>query len=215
MIAAHCAFDLSNGLTVFPVHLKSNSNGPCKELKDASDAIETHDRDLATRLDLFFLSGFRKATDEHIDNARKRERMMAAVLSEANKAVTIDRRTVLIAGDFNTAFEEGKFGVRLDNDCRLRDFSCEDAPFPKKVCNGDGFDDTLSMLERPLIGTTPWTFLSRNLHRTYVDTVFADLAIDHMAVPTAQAGMFTEAKKSDPLFFGSDHFAVMTEFRTR
>jgi len=40
---------------------------------------------------------------------------------------------------------------------------------------------------------------------------FADLAIDHMVVPMAQSSMFATAKKSEDAY-GSDHFAVITEF---
>ncbi len=210
--------EFGNGLTIFPVHLKSNSNSACGEIDKARSTIRTQDKDLAATLDLYFNEGFRKATEEHVENARKRERMAAAVLQEANKAVD-EGQTVLIAGDFNTAFEENKFGVRLDADCRLRDYSCKEAPFPRAACakgeDEDGFDDTLSILELGLAGNKPWTFLSRTLGRTYKNTAFSDLAIDHMAVRAEQASRFTVATKSDPDLFGSDHYAVFTEFRAR
>ena len=136
--------------------------------------------------------------------------MMAAVLVEANQAVA-DGPTVLIAGDFNIAFEPGKSGRRHD-DCRLKDFSCAQAPFPREACRGDGFDDTLAILERPLVGNRPWTFLTRTLGRTYDSEKFADLAIDHMAVPSDQSSMFATATKSEDNY-GSDHLAVITDFR--
>ena len=157
--------DLANGLTIFPVHLKSNRNNSCIGVDNAIGAIRSQDSEVADRLKAFFENGFRKATDDHLKNARKRERMMAAVLVEANKAVA-EGRKVLITGDFNVAFEPGKSGTKFE-DCPLKDFSCRKAPFPKKACRGDGFDDTLAILERPLIGTQSWTFLSRNLDRTF------------------------------------------------
>jgi endonuclease/exonuclease/phosphatase family metal-dependent hydrolase len=213
--AARSASTWTSGLTIFPVHLKSNSNSACAEVDDARSTIRTQDRDVAAKLDSYFNEGFRKATDEHLENARKRERMMAAVLNEANQVPA--ERAVLIAGDFNTAFEENKFGVKLDVDCRLRDYNCKNAPFPRGACStgndGDGFDDTLSILERGLIGGKTWTFLTRSLGRTYRNREFADLAIDHMAVPADQVALFTAASKSDPESFSSDHFAVATEFR--
>jgi exonuclease III len=202
--------DLANGLTIFPVHLKSNVNGSCIEIDEAGSAIRTQDRELSEKLKAYFDNGFRKATDQHLKNAQRRERMMAAVLVEANKAVA-EGRTVIIAGDFNTAFEPGKAG-KLNDDCTLQDFSCAKAPFPKRACRGDGFDDTLAMSEEPLIGTQKWKFLTRNLTRTYNDQKFSDLAIDHIVVPANQSSMFAPATKSDDTF-GSDHFAVITEFR--
>jgi hypothetical protein len=202
--------DLENGLTIFAVHLKSNQNPPCSEIDQAGDAILTQDPELSERLKSYYDKGFRAATDQHLHNARLRERMMAAVLVEANKAVA-DGRTVLITGDFNIAFERGKSGTRHD-DCRLKDFSCAQAPFPREACRGDGFDDTLAILERPLVGNRPWTFLTRTLGRTYDSERFADLAIDHMAVPSDQSSMFATATKSEDNY-GSDHFAVTTDFR--
>ncbi len=205
--------DLDNGLTIFPVHLKSNFSQSCQEIDKARSRIRSQDARVASKLDRYFEKGFRAATKESVDSAKKRERMMAAVLSEANAAAT-EGRIVLIAGDFNTGFEPNKFGTKLDDDCSLHNFSCKAAPFPSRACptrEGDGFDDTLSIPEQPLVGTKRWTFLTRTLGRTFKETAFADLAIDHMVVPADQASLFAIAKKSDSDTFGSDHFAVFTD----
>jgi endonuclease/exonuclease/phosphatase family metal-dependent hydrolase len=202
--------DLENGLTIFPVHLKSNRNSRCDEIDKARRAISTQDADLAGRLKTYYENGFRKATDQHLKNARLRERMIASVLLEANKAVD-EGRKVIITGDFNVSFEPGKSGSKHE-DCVLKDFSCRSAPFPKKACQrGDGFDDTLAILEKPLVGKRSWKFLTREMTRTYKSKKFADLAIDHMVVPNDQASKFTKASKSDELY-GSDHFALTTVF---
>ena len=202
--------DLANNLTIFPVHLKSSFNASCLKIDEARNTIGSQDSKLAQELKRYFDEGFRAATEEHLDNARKRERMMAAVLIEANKAAD-EGRKVLIAGDFNTAFEKGKWGKQLDSDCDLRDFSCKAAPFPEEACTGDGFDDTLSIPLTPLIGSRKWVFLTRDLGRTYASEEFADKAIDHQLVPKEQESLFSPSTRAGETF-GSDHFAVVTEF---
>jgi endonuclease/exonuclease/phosphatase family metal-dependent hydrolase len=205
--------DLDHNLTIFPVHLKSSFNGSCLKIEDARKTIRSHDNDLAQRLTRYFDEGFRAATEEHLDNARKRERMMAAVLQKANDAADRGRK-VLIAGDFNTSFEKGKWGKRLDSDCDLHDFSCKAAPFPEDVCGGDGFDDTLSIPTVPLIGSRKWEFLTRDMGRTFVSEEFADKAIDHLVVPKDQESLFSPPARVGESF-GSDHFPILTEFKKR
>ena len=202
--------DLANGLSIFPVHLKSNRNGACS---DASNAIKTlHRMKLAVpqQLQASVENGFDRATKNHLSNAVKRERVVAAIKREADGAVD-EGRIVVIAGDFNTAFEPGKAGSKL-SDCALKAFSCARSPFPANACPGDGFDDTLAILELGLIGDQKWEFLTRNLDRTYDDEKFADLAIDHIAVPEGQSARFTKAAKAGNTF-GSDHYPVVTVFK--
>ena len=200
--------DLEGGLTIFPVHLKSNRNGTCANLSNARRALTAAGIDVPIAVDPALSNGFGAATREHLRNAQKRERVMAATIRVAEQAVS-EGRTVLIAGDYNTAFEPGKAGRNLDDDCSLQDFSCGKAPFPAPACNGDGFDDTLAMLEEGLIEASRWTVLSAALPRTFDDTAFADLAIDHMAVPTNQADSFGTATRADETY-GSDHFPIIT-----
>ena len=202
--------DLANGLSIFPVHLKSNRNRACFALSDALNAFEKYGYQTDPSADEAPSNGFPGATHENIRNAEKRERVMAAVVRVAQEAVD-DGRITMIAGDFNTSFEEGKFGIAPE-DCILTDFSCEKAPFPAAACTGgDGFDDTMGILEAGLVSDATWTFLSRDLGRTYRDAAFADKAIDHIAVDAAASGRFTTAIKADGLY-GSDHFPLITVF---
>jgi endonuclease/exonuclease/phosphatase family metal-dependent hydrolase len=201
--------DLASGLTIFPVHLKSNSNNRCSDVSDAIRAVKMIGGDTST-LQEAHDKGFAKATEAHRSNAEQRERVMAAVKLLADAAVA-EGRTAIIAGDFNTSFEPGKVGKSLA-DCTLQDFSCKRAPFPAAACTGgDGFDDTFGILQEALVGTTKWTVLSAGLGRTYDDDDFADLAIDHIAVSAEQTASFLPAAKSSATF-GSDHFAVWTVY---
>jgi endonuclease/exonuclease/phosphatase family metal-dependent hydrolase len=206
--------DLDNGLTLFPVHLKSNRVSSCGDPKSALKIIKENGFDLPPalqkQLEAAYSAGFPAATRERLSNAAKRERVMAAIVREAEKAVT-EGRSVVIAGDFNTAYEDGKVGFD-PVDCQLRDFGCEKAPFPASACTGaDGFDDTLGILEAGLVGPTKWKVLTKALGRTYDDEAFADRAIDHIAVPEQVASKFGLAARIDGLF-GSDHFPVMTVY---
>jgi endonuclease/exonuclease/phosphatase family metal-dependent hydrolase len=201
--------DLANGLTIFPVHLKSNSNNVCFA---ATQTLEN-----LAKLKLPPLQALQDIADKgsdlkakaDLDNAFKRERVIAATKVVADQAVA-DGRTVLIAGDWNTSFEPGKFGQSLD-DCNLAAFSCAQAPFPKDACVGDGYDDTFAILTVPLSGTQKWTMLTRDLGRTFDETAFADKAIDHMAVPVSNASAFAEPKVASETF-GSDHYPIFTSW---
>lgn len=202
--------DLANDLSIFPVHLKSNRNSACIAL---DDAVAFHKRH-GYRFDPALLSakkdGFPGATKERIKNAEKRERVIAAVSRLGADAVT-EGRVVVLAGDMNTAFEHGKFGMEIA-DCVLRDFTCEKGPFPASACEpGDGFDDTLGILVGGLVGGMEWIVLSRKLDRTFKDGRFADLAIDHIAVPAQFGRYFSSALKAKETY-GSDHFPITTIF---
>jgi endonuclease/exonuclease/phosphatase family metal-dependent hydrolase len=204
--------DLANGLTVFPVHLKSNSNDACFASGDAIAALKKLGLPAVPALQDVIDSGSDVKAKADKDNAFKRERVIAATKVVADQAVA-EGRTVLIAGDWNTSFEPGKFGNTFD-DCQLSKFSCEKAPFPATACAGDGYDDTFAILTVPLAGMQKWTMLTRNLGRTFSDTAFADKAIDHMSVPEAQAAAFVEPTVG-PNTFGSDHFPIITTWTPR
>ncbi|ANL47546.1 endonuclease/exonuclease/phosphatase family protein [Rhizobium phaseoli] len=199
--------DLANGLTVFPVHLKSNSNDACFAADDATKALKKLGLPPVPALQTVLDNGSDVKAKADKDNSFKRERVIAATKTVADQAVA-DGRTVLIAGDWNTSFEPGKFGQTFD-DCSLTAFSCAKAPFPASACTGDGFDDTFAIMTVPLSGTQKWTMLTKDLGRTFKDTEFADKAIDHMTVPVAQAASFAEPKVA-PDTFGSDHFPIFT-----
>ncbi|MEM7259005.1 MAG: hypothetical protein AAF404_16635, partial [Pseudomonadota bacterium] len=202
--------DLANGLSIFPVHLKSNRNNACFGLHDAIKNLRRFGFTVTPAMTDAYDNGFAAATSDHLKNAKKRERVIAAVSSVATGAVT-DNNIPVIAGDFNTAFEPGKYGSSA-TDCRLADFGCRKMPFPAAACSGaDGFDDTLGILEEGLAGSTRWTFLSRYFTRTYDDTAFADLAIDHIAVPVSKAAYFRNAKLADQTY-GSDHFPLIVDY---
>ena len=87
-------------------------------------------------------------------------------------------------------------------------------PLPVAACaGGDGYDDTLGgVLEAGLVGRTKWKVLSRHLPRTYDDPIFANFAIDHIAVPTGVAGTFSKALRGTKTY-GSDHFPIWTDWR--
>ncbi|AJC80158.1 endonuclease/exonuclease/phosphatase family protein [Rhizobium etli bv. phaseoli str. IE4803] len=199
--------DLANGLTVFPVHLKSNSNDACFAADDAIKALKKLGLPAVPALQTVLDNGSEVKAKADKDNAFKRERVIAATKTVADQAVA-DGRRVLIAGDWNTSFEPGKFGQSFD-DCSLTAFSCAKAPFPASACTGDGFDDTFAIMTMPLVGSQKWTMLTKDLGRTFKDTEFADKAIDHITVPAAQAASFATPKVG-PETFGSDHFPIFT-----
>ncbi|ANK91538.1 MULTISPECIES: hypothetical protein [unclassified Rhizobium] len=199
--------DLANGLTVFPVHLKSNSNDACFAADDAIKALKKLGLPPVPALQSVLDNGSDLKAKADKDNAFKRERVIAATKTVADDAVA-GGRTVLIAGDWNTSFELGKFGQSFD-DCSLAACSCAKAPFPASACTGDGFDDTFAIMTVPLVGSQKWSMLTKDLGRTFKDAEFADKAIDHMTVPVAQASSFA-APKVAPDTFGSDHFPIFT-----
>ena len=190
--------------------MKSNRNGACGNLRNASRALKAAGIEVPESVGAALSGGFSTATREHVRNAQKRERVMAATIRVAEGAITAGR-TVLIAGDYNTAFEPGKAGRNLGEDCNLLEFNCDKGPFPASACTGDGFDDTLAMLEDGLIGPSRWKILSADLPRTFDDPAFADLAIDHMAVPADVSAKFIDATRAGKTY-GSDHFPIMSIF---
>lgn len=203
--------DLANGLSIFPLHLKSNRNNSCMKINGRvrSARREGHVPEELLRKQT---EGFPAATEEHKENAEKRERVMAAT-ARLGAAATQDGRVAVIIGDLNTAFEPGKVGIE-EGDCKLQNFSCVAGPFPQSACaDGDGFDDTLGMLTAGLIDGQRWVVLTENIGRTYQDKVYADHAIDHFAVPAAWAGRFTSTAKAQDTF-GSDHFPIRTVYST-
>ena len=206
--------DLDNGLSIFPVHLKSNRVGACSAPGEALRVIEENGFDLSptlkNQLENAYEKGFPQATASHVSNAEQRERGIAAIARVAQDAID-EGRHAIIAGDFNTSYEKGKTG-NLASDCILKDLSCEKAPFPEIACSdGDGFDDTFAILEQGYAATSTWNVLSKALPRTYQDPAFADAAIDHIAVPNSSKEVFTDAKRIDQLF-GSDHYPISVTF---
>ena len=178
--------DLDNGLSIFPVHLKSNYIRGCGRLSEE------------------------EVIQEHKENAQKRERIMAAVAKLGAEAVG-EGRIVVIAGDLNTAFEEGKAGTEIA-DCELTYSGCAREPFPPSQCvGGDGFDDTLGMLSEGLIDQHKWSVLTKGVTRTYDSGRFSDAAIDHFAIPVKWKKAFKGTEKAQQTF-GSDHFPIMTIF---
>ena len=205
--------DLANGLSIFPVHLKSNRNNACFDLRDIIRNLEKYGFPVSPALRESYERGFAAATDAHLNNARKRERVIASVARVAGIAFE-DGLIPVIAGDFNTAFESGKYGID-PSDCELAEFSCAKGPFPKQACsNGDGFDDTLGILEKGLTSKITWQFVSRDFPRTYDDSAYANLAIDHIAVPEDTRDHFTAPGVGDKTF-GSDHYPLMVNFQNK
>ncbi|MER8675297.1 hypothetical protein [Mesorhizobium sp. M0037] len=148
--------DLANGLTIFPVNLKSNINNACSDATDANRALENMAIDVPAKLTTAIAQGFARQVDADKRNAAERERVIAAVKVVADKA-TAEGRTTIIAGDFNTSLEQGKAGSAFA-DCNLQPFECKKAPFPAAACvAGDGFDDTFAILTTPLIGASAFT----------------------------------------------------------
>lgn len=210
--------DLNNNMTILPVHLKSNRNYHCADVGTAYKYLEKNKIEIPDLLRTRYHNGFEAATNKHLKNAEERERTIAAVALIGDLIIK-DGRIVLIAGDFNTGYEIAKAGDRLDYDCKLENFTCEKGPFLKGACKGDGFDDTLSILENGLkradgTRTSKWQVLSKKLESTYDDEAYANVAIDHIAVPSKIASEFTNAKAYND-FFGSDHKPVFTTFKQK
>jgi len=178
--------DLAGGLSLFPVHLKSD-----RLTRKKPDDV----------------------TKQRIKNATSRETTIAAIALEANKAVNAGRLTVIL-GDFNTNFEPGKFGAEVA-DCKLLNFPKTPAPFPNGACRGPGYDDTLGILEAGLTGAQRWSFLTRNTGRTWfgANNRFGDFAIDHVAVPVGEADHFKLVQTGTDQY-GSDHKPVVFEVQT-
>jgi len=205
--------DIGGELTIYPVHLKSNRNNECFDLGDAIKFFKRNGFSYDSSADSALTSGFERATARRITNAEKRERVIAAISRVAASAIK-DGRVSLIAGDFNTAFEDGKYGQKIE-DCKLKDFSCAKTPFPSAACTrGDGFDDTLGLLEAGLVDGQKWIFLSKEFGRTYEDKKFADAAIDHMAVNEESIERFKDSYVAKDLY-GSDHFPIVTTFESQ
>ncbi|WP_421365843.1 hypothetical protein [Agrobacterium tumefaciens] len=217
--------DLSNGLTIFPVHLKSNNNGACSSATSARSTLSGMQITVPPALQDAILNGFPKQVAADKRNAAERERVIAAVKKVADEAVA-EGRTVVIAGDYNTSFEPGKVGSEFA-DCDLQPFECKQAPFKASACTGDGFDDTFAILSKPLVGSARFSVLTEGLGRTYEDKVFADAAIDHIAVDAERASAFRApqltCQEPDPKgataktvracgLHGSDHFPIATIF---
>ncbi|WP_298362801.1 hypothetical protein [uncultured Litoreibacter sp.] len=202
--------DLENGLSIFPLHLKSNRNSACSDLSTALRTMNRLGFTIDPNATMAPDAGFEGATLAHLSNAAKRERVMAATARIAASVVQ-DGRVPVIAGDMNTSFEPGKAGTAVE-DCELQEFTCDRAPFPASACTGaDGFDDTLGMLTAGLIAEQIWTVLTEGLGRTYDSTDFSDLAIDHFAVPVEVSDSFSTATKADRVY-GSDHFPIITVY---
>lgn len=202
--------DLINGLSIFPVHLKSNNNGVCSSLNSTIKFLKKNNFNVEPDLEDAYLNGLESAVVVDIRNAKKRERVMAATAKLATEALN-NGRIAIIAGDFNTSFEKGKYGGKI-SDCDVQPHSCKRGPFPANACtNGDGFDDTLGMLVEGLILKQKWKVLSEKLGKTYKGNVFADLAIDHIAVSIEHSKYFTAATKSEKRY-GSDHYPIFTTF---
>jgi len=201
--------DLDNGLSLFPVHLKSNYNQTCGKLRQIKDAfsdlkIENHLPDIVHK---GLEQGLPSVVKEAVDNAKKREAVIAAVMVEANKALK-EGRVPVIAGDFNTSYAPGWAGDTFE-DCEVKPFSCEAYDFPPSSCEGDGYDDTLAILSAPLVGNVKWSILSKGLTRTFHDENYANLAIDHIAVPLELSDKFSKVKKLEG-DLGSDHYPIWT-----
>jgi hypothetical protein len=175
--------DLTGGISLFPVHLKSD-----RITKKKPNDI----------------------TKARLKNAQKREVTIAAIDRVAIKAI-MGGRTAVILGDFNTSFEPGKFGAEVA-DCRLLDFPSKPMPFPPSACTGPGYDDTLGILEAGLVKNKHWTFLTRKLGRTWygASNKYGDFAIDHVAVPVEQSSRFSVATRATDRY-GSDHRPIEFE----
>lgn len=203
--------DLANGLTIFPVHLKSNNAYACSNLEDAIGYLQGAGVAVPQQARDFLRDGFPAATTERVNNAIKREAVMAATVQLADQA-RASGRTVVIAGDYNTSTEPQLRGLEPD-DCTLQNFTCAQGQLPEGACTGaaDGYDDTLGILAGGLDGDDPWSVLTLGFGRTYRKPVFFDGAIDHIAVSESQAGQFA----MEPLgteFYGSDHLPLLVVF---
>ncbi|WP_349941823.1 endonuclease/exonuclease/phosphatase family protein [Fulvimarina sp. MAC8] len=201
--------DLANGLTILPVHLKSNRNDYCSSVSEAIDNTRSAGVTVPEALRRALEGTPPGASESAIENAEKRERVIAAIASVTDEVP--GDRTPVIAGDFNTSFEAELVGTDLEADCPLQGITCEKEPLPNGACSGDGYDDTFAILTNGLAGNREWTVLTKDLGRTYEDTAFADNAIDHVVVPNENASSFSSPEKIEETY-GSDHYPIVTTF---
>lgn len=206
--------DFANGLSIFPVHLKSNRNNMCSAASGIERGYEELGLPIPADITALLDNGGSIFTPGHLDNAQKRERVIAAIKLAADTAVQEDRH-VIITGDFNTSLEPGKAGVSLADECELGPISCRRVAFDAEACVGnDGFDDTLGILEVPLVGDMSISFelVSAEFDRTYKEdgNSFADLAIDHFAVSRSLSEHVSGERVADELY-GSDHYPIVMQ----
>ena len=150
-------------LSIFPVHLKSNRNSPCGKIETTIRNLEDLGLEVPPQLLAMNKNGFDQATEDHRDNARQRERVIAAVEKLAEQALA-EGQVPVIAGDFNTALSRARLAIALPI-ARCRIFLVRVGPFPALACrDGDGYDDTLAILENGLVGNVRWAVLSRICH---------------------------------------------------
>jgi len=233
--------ELKNDIVIYPVHLKSNLLGYCFTASDAAKAVVSLRRKInkvaGSEPDVKLLESMisrlkkygdadttikRSAINSDVQrNAKLREQVMAAIGLLAKKDVA-NKKTPLVAGDFNTSDEEPcKSGSRLDQDAKV-DFTCASRKVPNTCGGMDGFDDTHALLSRGIISGLKMRSLTNGIGRTHLsadENKYADVPIDHIYVDGPRKMKFSKAIKlgipqydnrNRPRVFGSDHHPVLT-----
>ena len=228
-------------MIIYAVHLKSSRIGLCFGGKDLASSLRRSAKDLENVPSGRALAGDIRAalqgfnaqtysneieaasavTEDALRSARLREATVAAVAVEVGKDVTAGR-TAVVAGDFNTPLNEPcKTGEKLTEDNRPT-IRCWDT-ISTPGCQMDGYDDTLALLTKGLVGGLQMRALTTAATgRTFASTVFIDLPIDHIFVAGPRADRFDNVQRvgtAQPegngglAVFGSDHYPIVTTFR--
>ena len=234
---------LENNMVIYAVHLKSQRIGFCGRPKyDVQDA-----KSLLTRLQLSSnfeseateLDKILKKVEENEKSdiwqktpswpqakrdATKREFVIAAIAERVADDLA-KGYSVVVGGDFNIAANEPcKSGSNLEVDTVLN-LTCGDRKIDKERCpNGDGYDDTHSILTSGIMREVRMRSLAGTMQRTHRsnhEESYANLPIDYLYVAGPSRENFTLARrigtpdlKNRRRVFGSDHHPVLTTLRT-
>lgn len=141
-------------------------------------------------------------------NAAKRELVAAAIAAGVNEDLAFfEDTTCLVAGDLNVGRkDQKKNGIDLEEECFKAD------------CDGqDRYDETHALLRHGLVGGLQMSNLTDSIPGpTYVfhSSSFGDTGpIDNIYVAGSEISSFSEATRAEKAY-GSDHYAVWTDFET-
>ncbi len=227
--------ELGDGTVIYGVHLNSSGLGTCRAylaVKDSRNlqrlagalglashvsALIAAQKAVTKAVSEMPKEGVAATVEETLQRAASRESTAAAISMLAKTDVAAGK-SVFVAGDFNTPLKEGcKTGVHLLSDHRPQ-VGCTRGFIDTSCKAKDGYDETIAILQKGLVGGPSFKVLTDGLGRTYVKSGFADSPIDNILVAgKAAASSFDvrkiEGTKVNDKVYGSDHFAVVAKMK--